>query len=910
MAPPPDIDTRVEASRPTGESAAAGQPLPAAGERLDGWLERHLTAVVLVVLGLGLALRALVAALTFLGPDEALNLLAATRPPATWSYGGDWGPPQPLYWAFLGAWRVLGRADFILRLPSVLAGSAAGWFGFLWLRSVLGRAAGLFGALLLAFAPALVRQSALADGTALLVLFVTAALFLLERARARPSARMVAGFGALLALAVASGLPGLWFALAAGGYVALGMLRRPPARPAWALLASVAAALVLGVVLYWPVVFRAASSAAVPAGSGLFDFGRDGAWSFAVAQTIAVYNYIAASAEYGLVLLVLFIAAAGLLLFGRLPAGAGGTASRELGLLLLVPFVLSYAGAVAGVTAYGNNPSSLFLAVFVVAGLAALWARVAGRPLWLALAAGLVIAPAWNFGPAGATAVIRDQGRGLLSDAFAYVRETAPTGGLVFSDRPTRVLLERYLSAGRAAPWSPDAAEVSEVSAGGYRLVSPGRLRPLSLDSLDRDFARLNSTCGPARGTMVGVVAIGESGNLADNLERYAGVVYPGRRAFGPNVAVFFVPMTGDALSAVARRAADAVRTPPEAVFWPSGRLDDPAVALLGDLAGRVIPYSRLYRAGALRGGSVVYRFVPALAVWVFGSPERHPLSMRYMDDQENYYYADLKFTLLAADEDSLAGLYLIESPVRQALDSLARAGWWSPQPAVHTVLWPTDYPSDSVLRRPGRRPARIATYSDLYRRLDAGVGLDQFLPAYAFWAFGSEEEHPAFMRFMDDGEHYTSAGYQFSLLAADPETLAGVYLVESSIGMALDSLARVAAGLAVGRLRAVLWPGPHFTDSTAERAGRLAGEVVSYSELYRLTRGRPGIDDYLPALAFWTYDSPEEHPEFMAQMDKGESYVSGQYRFTLLLDDREAGAAVYLVESRSGPARDSALRR
>jgi len=863
------------------------------GQLMDCWLDNHLTAVVLAILGLGLVLRVLLAARTFLGPGEALNLLSSARPLISVAESTSSGTPQPLYWVFLHLWQALGRTDLVLRLPSVLAGTAAGWFGFLWLRSAFGRSAGLFGAILLTFAPALVRQSAVADGTAMLVLFETAALFFFDKARVRPSARDMLWCWVMLVLASASQPSGVWFVMAFGLYVSLGTVRRLPRRTAWTLLSAVVTALFAGAALYLPAALRSAPVAFGTAGAGLLNIGRDGVWSFLTSQTAAVFNYIFNSAEYGIVLLLIFLATATLLLARRIRPAAPDLIPGELAVLLLAPFVISYAAAVAGIAPYGTGQGVLGLAVFAIAGVSLFLARVAGRPHWLAMAAGLLVALGWSTGPAGVSSVLEARDRGLLDEALAYVREVVPPGGLVFSDRPTRIILERYLSNGRVAL---RAEEPMEIAAGGYGLVGPGRPGALSAESLEADLARLNDAIRPERGSITCVAAVGRSRTLADDLERATSVSYPGRYAFGPEITVFFVRMPGEALSELTHAAADS-RPRPRTVFWPSDRLADPALESAGGLADQIVPYRQLYQPGAPGGRSAIYGFLPALAVWVFGNAERHPPFMRYMDCQEDFCYANLEFKLLAVDEDGLTGLFLVDAPVRGVLDSLAMAYWRSQQPPVRTILWPTGFPADSVLGRPVQRPLPVTAYADLYSQLNKGASLDQFLPAYAFWSFGSLAKHPMFLGYMDDGESYISAGYQFTLLTADPETLAGVYLVESRIGMVLDSLARIAVDLPVAHCRTVLWPGPQFTDSTTHRTGQLADEVLPYSELYLRTRGRSSIDDFLPALAFWVYNNPEEHPPFMDSMNYGKSYVSGQYRFTRLIEDRRDGAAVYLIE-------------
>ncbi len=98
--------------------------------------------------------------------------------------------------------------------------------------------------------------------------------------------------------------------------------------------------------------------------------------------------------------------------------------------------------------------------------------------------------------------------------------------------------------------------------------------------------------------------------------------------------------------------------------------------------------------------------------------------------------------------------------------------------------------------------------------------------------------------------------------------------------------------------LRSVFLPSRYHKDSTINAARPLAQQVLSYTELYlRAKQGQKEFDACLPALAFWVFQDQEWHPEFMAYMADGESYISAGYRFTLLLMDVNRQIAVYRIE-------------
>jgi hypothetical protein len=50
-------------------------------------------------------------------------------------------------------------------------------------------------------------------------------------------------------------------------------------------------------------------------------------------------------------------------------------------------------------------------------------------------------------------------------------------------------------------------------------------------------------------------------------------------------------------------------------------------------------------------------------------------------------------------------------------------------------------------------------------------------------------------------------------------------------------------------------------------------------------------------ALAFWQFNTREQHVQGFSYMNERESFEAGRYRFTLLALSRDSSAAVYLIE-------------
>src|ERR1700693_771265 len=107
-----------------------------------------------LVLLAGLVARLLPAKRYFLNPDEALHYLAASQPSWTLAYKAALtNAHPPLLVLVLHFWRSFGQSELILRLPSVLAGTACCWLAYLWLAEVTDRSVAVIGFLVLLVSP-------------------------------------------------------------------------------------------------------------------------------------------------------------------------------------------------------------------------------------------------------------------------------------------------------------------------------------------------------------------------------------------------------------------------------------------------------------------------------------------------------------------------------------------------------------------------------------------------------------------------------------------------------------------------------------------------------------------------------------------------------------------------------------
>src|SRR3984893_14671875 len=119
--------------------------------------DSHLTRCILL---LEFLLRLWKASGTFLNLDEAMHVLAATKPSLAEAYRASLGLAHPpLLILLLNLWRKLGTSELGLRLPAVIAGTIFCWLFFKWLTRCSGPVAAWAGLVLVSFLPPFVELS-------------------------------------------------------------------------------------------------------------------------------------------------------------------------------------------------------------------------------------------------------------------------------------------------------------------------------------------------------------------------------------------------------------------------------------------------------------------------------------------------------------------------------------------------------------------------------------------------------------------------------------------------------------------------------------------------------------------------------------------------------------------------------
>ncbi|MBM3313567.1 hypothetical protein FJY70_03115, partial [candidate division WOR-3 bacterium] len=292
---------------------------------MEAWLQSGARWIALATIAAGLVIRILVASPTYLNSDEIDNYITAAQPTLALVFKEALlSPHPPLYFLLLHVWSGLGRSEFMLRLFSVLAGTAGLWLAFSWFRMVFGRVPAIAGLVVLAFAPSLTTATTEVRQYALLFLLIAATLLLLEAGFRRRSSWLLAMSALTSGLAVYSHTSAIWFVIAFGvcGLARAASERLPRSAALTWFAGQVFTAGVCSLVYFTQLVkMRGGRIESFVQGSWLRDSyfrpGEENALFFVVRQMVAVFGFVYSHPVLGAVMLALFLAGIGLLLAGR-----------------------------------------------------------------------------------------------------------------------------------------------------------------------------------------------------------------------------------------------------------------------------------------------------------------------------------------------------------------------------------------------------------------------------------------------------------------------------------------------------------------------------------------------------------------------------------------------------------------
>ena len=404
----------------------------------------------------GLIARLIGAHSKFLNADEAMHYLLAVQPRLGDAYRASLGTAHPpLLIIFLHYWAMISHSEFFLRLPSVLAGTAAGWFLYAWLRDVTDRATALAALSLLLFSPALIYTSAEVRQYALLLCFMSATLFFLDRAFAEDSAGLMIASAMALYLALFTHYAALIFAASIAIYGLLRIVTLRPKGPlisVWIVMQTGCLAIAaflwkshISVIRHRSLTQDVAESYLR---SSLFHPREENLFLFVARANLRLFHFMFSQGVVSVLGMLLCATGIGLLLRtvntrseGRRPG------ARQLGILLLLPFAINCAAALVGAYPYGGTRHNSYLAIFAMPAVAVAITRWRPSRKWvtpLAIAMAIAICN-FTVTPAGSYIKPRNQKKELMDQAVGYLRASAPAGSIILTDYESGLLLSYYV---------------------------------------------------------------------------------------------------------------------------------------------------------------------------------------------------------------------------------------------------------------------------------------------------------------------------------------------------------------------------------------------------------------------------------------------------------------------------------
>ena len=459
------------------------------GERAAASLESRIGLIAILALVAGFIVRVSIARSRYLVADEALDYLLVNQGSVLEAYRASLtNAHPPLYYFVLYYTRFLGTSELVLRLPSVIAGTLMPWFAFLWLKR-LDRVTAFIALLLLTFTPALVAFSTEIRPYALLLLFLTGALWSLDRAFDENSLWKMLIFGVFLCLAILTQYSAMWAVCAMGIYalarIFSGELKKP-AIFAW-IGSQVCALGVLGFLwvthisrMYHEVMRSVAVNGWLRAE---YFQTEENVFHFGLRATAHVFFYLLTrQTEISLRLapysIAVVIAITVLFLFGVIPLLVNRTrgvqpvshSRRLLGVLIIAPFVIGYAGALLGLYPYGGSRHVAYLAPFAVAGIASGITRLSRGVIWLGFAATVALLLICTLRVELLSYIsAADQASANMKQVVKYVHESVPSGGVILVDYNSSLVLRYYLCRDNAIQTFED--QISQFDCGKYEMA-------------------------------------------------------------------------------------------------------------------------------------------------------------------------------------------------------------------------------------------------------------------------------------------------------------------------------------------------------------------------------------------------------------------------------------------------------
>jgi hypothetical protein len=283
-----------------------------------------------------------------------------------------------------------------------------------------------------------------------------------------------------------------------------------------------------------------------------FHRGHDHLLGFIFARTFGVLQYTFGQLAVGDIAGLFFVAGIVLLFTGRGMTGAAAAepppSSRQVGLLLMLPFVLNAVAAIVDLYPYGGTRHSAFLVPFAVAGVSLAMTRLTRSRFASALSIAVVlVAVCQLFGMPHRPYMLReDQRRSNMTQALNAIRQNVSPGDTIFVDFQTSFLLRFYLCP-EVTPSPLPAADFRTYICSGYRVISTtSETNVLTADSFLHRYDELVSAFGLKPGQTIWIFQAGWDIALARELQEKVPELRDLKaESYGRNISLFKVTVGG-----------------------------------------------------------------------------------------------------------------------------------------------------------------------------------------------------------------------------------------------------------------------------------------------------------------------------------------------------------------------------
>lgn len=528
---------------------------------IDLSLSRRRSLWICALLLAGFLLRVWHASGTFLNSDEAMHFAAANQNSWWMTYRLSLAISHPPLLIFLlHAWRAFGTSELALRMPSILAGTAFCWFTIRWMSILFEETVAWTAYVWVLFLPSSIGLSSEIRQYALFLACAMGSAYFLERALAKNSAAAMLLSSACLWLAIGSHFSAFLFAAALGIYAIWRMLKQhPPLRILAAWEAGQIIALSLCYFLYLTQIsqlgryYGGASATQGWLGNAYLSRsyyvpGRIPPLLFIIGRTIGVFQYTFQQRLIGDVGFVFFLI--GIVLIFRQKSFSRQITSRQLGFLLLLPFILNCGAALARAYPYGGTRHSSLLVPFAIAGssVGVAWAvktnifkkqTVQNQRTW-AIAAALLVAWICHLWGAKQFPYIAADTQRIenMQAAMDFMHNNVRADEPIFADAQTSLMLGYYLCDRR--PVTPDHSVSGFVSyeCNGQRVIASTSKYIFTARSFYDQWQDMVKKYRMAPGTKVWVAQMGWDTYVAFELANFP-EFHLAPHSFGSEIQIF-----------------------------------------------------------------------------------------------------------------------------------------------------------------------------------------------------------------------------------------------------------------------------------------------------------------------------------------------------------------------------------